>query len=334
MKRLLQRLVWATFVIWATVTIAFLVNHALPSDPARMVAGQQAPPAAVARIRKELALDRPLAVQYGLFLRRLVHVGPVAFTPKDPEHGTCGNLGPLHLDLGRSYQQRRPVVTIIGERAPRTLLLALTAAVVQAMIGVTAGVLAAANKRRRGDQIAVTLSLLGLSAPTFVIGLLLQWLFAYKLRLFPIDGYGDTVREHALSLVLPAVTLGIFGAAYYTRIVRDEMIGELGHDYVRTARAKGLSQRSVIVRHALRNALMPIVTIFGLEVGTLVGGAIVTESIFRWPGLGSLSVNAMLDRDGPLIMGCVVVTATVVVLSTLFVDLAYAVLDPRTRVAR
>jgi peptide/nickel transport system permease protein len=136
------------------------------------------------------------------------------------------------------------------------------------------------------------------------------------------------------SVVLPAATLGVFGAAYYTRMVRDEMIGQLGQDYVRTASAKGLSRRAVIVRHALRNALMPIVTIFGIEVGTLIGGAIVTESIFRWPGIGSLSVTAMLDRDGPVIMGCVIVTSIAVVLSTIAVDLAYALLDPRVRAAR
>ena len=331
MKRVGQRLVWAVFVIWATVSLAFLVNNALPADPARMIAGQQAPPAAVAKIRKDLGLDRPLYVQYGLFFKRLVHVGPSSFTTTDPVHGTCGNIGPLHVDLGRSYQQRRPVMTILAERAPRTLLLAFSAAIVQAVIGVTAGVVAATKKRKTADRVAVGLSLLGVSAPTFVIGLLLQWLFAFKLHLFPIDGYGDTPAEHAVSLVLPAITLGVFGAAYYTRIVRDEMIGELSHDYVRTARAKGLSKASVVVRHALRNALMPIVTIFGLEVGTLVGGAIVTESVFRWPGIGSLSVDAMLDRDGPLIMGCVVVTSAAVVLSNLAVDLAYALLDPRIR---
>jgi peptide/nickel transport system permease protein len=329
--RLWRRVAWAGFVVWATVTAAFLVNNALPADPARMIAGQQAPPAAVAKIRSELGLERPIYVQYARFMGRLVHVGPSSFGPRDPAHGTCASLGPLHLDLGRSYQQRRPVVTILAERAPRTLLLALTAAIVQALIGVTAGVLAAARRRTAVDKVAVTVSLLGLSAPTFVIGLLLQWIFAYELRLLPIDGYGDTISEHAAGLVLPALTLGVFGAAYYTRIVRDEMIGELGHDYVRTARAKGLSGPSVVVRHALRNTLMPIVTIFGLELGTLVGGAIVTESIFRWPGIGSLSVDAMLDRDGPLIMGCVVLTAGVVVLSNLLVDLAYAVLDPRTR---
>src|SRR5262249_31927881 len=152
-----------------------------------------------------------------------------------------------------------------------------------------------------------------------------------KLHVLPIDGFGETTAEHAKSVVLPAITLGIFGAAYYTRLVRDEMIGELGHDYVRTARAKGLSEIAIVVKHALRNALMPIATVFGLEVGTLVGGAIVTESVFRWPGIGSLSVEAMLDRDGPLVMGCVVFTSTVIVLSTLAIDLAYVILDPRVR---
>jgi peptide/nickel transport system permease protein len=331
MRRVLRRLGWAVLVVWAVVTLAFLVESALPSDPARMIAGQQAPPAAVAKIRKDLGLDRPLHVQYARFLGRLVHLGSGSVAKNDPVHGTCATFGPLHVDLGKSYQQRRAVTTILGERAPRTLLLAFAAALVQAVIGVIAGIVAAANRDKPADRLAVGLSLLGVSAPTFVIGLFLQWVFAFELRIFPIDGYGETALDHAVSLVLPAATLGVFGAAYYTRIVRDEMIGELGSDYVRTARAKGASPVGVLVRHALRNALLPIVTIFGLEVGTLVGGAIVTETVFRWPGLGSLSVNAMLDRDGPLIMGCVILTSSAVVLSTLAVDFAYAVLDPRVR---
>lgn len=328
---MIRRLAWAVFVIWATVSVAFLVNHLLPSDPARMVAGAQARPQDVARIRTELGLDRSIAVQYGHFMTRLVHYGPVDPPKTDKAHATCGTLWHLHVDLGRSYQQRRPVITILGERLPRTILLALAAAFVQVVLGVTAGMLAASKKKTRLDTLTVSGSLLGISTPTFVIGLFLQWLFAVRFRLLPLDGYGESAADHAASVVLPALTLGIFGAAFYTRMVRDEMIGQLSQDYVRTARAKGLSGIGVTIRHALRNALVPIVTILGLEVGTLVGGAIVTESIFRWPGIGSLSVTAMLDRDGPLVMGCVIVTACSVVLANVAVDFAYRLLDPRAR---
>lgn len=325
-ERVARRAAWAVFVVWATVSLAFLVNHALPSDPARMIAGQQAPPAAVAKVRKELGLDQPLVVQYGRFLRRLVHLRTSALT-----HATCADLGPLHVDLGRSYQQRRAVTTIVAERAPRTFLLAVAAALVQAALGVALGAFAAARRGTKADRTAVIAALVGTSIPTFAVGLALQWLFAFRLRLFPIDGFGDTTGGHLRALVLPAVTLGIFGAAYYTRIVRDEVATELGQDYVRTARAKGLSYPAAVVRHALRNALLPVVTLFGLEVGSLMSGAIVVESVFRWPGLGSLGVDAMLDRDGPVMMGCVFVTAIVVVVMSLLADLAYAAIDPRLR---
>jgi peptide/nickel transport system permease protein len=333
MGRIARRLLWAVFVIWATITLAFVVSHALPSDPARMVAGAQARPQDIARIRKELGLDQSLYVQYARFMGRLVHVARAADPAKD--HATCAALvGPLHLDLGKSAQQRRPVVTILAERLPRTILLALAAAFVQVLLGVTAGVIAASRKKTAVDNLAVSGSLLGTSAPTFVIGLTFQWLFAHRLGLLPLDGWGDTVFDHARSVILPALTLGVFGAAYYTRLVRDEMIGQLGQDYVRTARAKGLSRSAVVVRHALRNALMPVVTIVGVDVGTLVGGAIVTETIFRWPGIGSLAVTAVLDRDGPVIMGCVLVTSVAVVVSTMAVDALYTALDPRVRAER
>lgn len=332
LARLGRRLSWALFVVWATVSIAFLVNHALPSDPARMVAGPQARPSDVARIRRELGLDRALTVQYARFLGRLVHRGPRPSDVAGKEHASCAELGAgVHLDLGKSYQQRRPVVTILAERLPRTLWLAVAAALVQLLLGVTAGVIAAAKKKTVLDHLAVSGSLIGTSAPTFVIGLFLQWLLSFRLGLLPLDGWGSNTREHLASIVLPSLTLGIFGAAYYTRFVRDELIVQLSQDYVRTARAKGASRAGVVVRHALRNALMPIVTIVGVDVGTLVGGAIVTESIFRWPGIGSLSVTAMLDRDGPVIMGCVIVTSLAVVLSTIAVDFAYTMLDPRVR---
>jgi peptide/nickel transport system permease protein len=159
----------------------------------------------------------------------------------------------------------------------------------------------------------------------------LQYVLAHRLRLLPLDGFGQDVGEHALSVVLPALTLGVFGAAYYTRIVRDEMIGILKQDYVRTARAKGLGDGAVVVKHALRNALVPLVTVLGLDLGALVGGAIVTETLFRWPGIGALAVSALLDRDGPLVVGTVIVTSTAVVLSNVAVDLCYTALDPRVR---
>ncbi len=331
MERIAKRLAWSVLVVWATVTLAFLVNNALPSDPARMVAGPQARPQDVERIRKSLGLDRPLYVQYARFMSRLVHVGPFEVAAGDAEHATCETFGPVHVDFGKSFQQRRPVAKIIRERLPRTIFLAFAAAFVQAVLGIVFGTIAAARKRTFIDVLAVSGSLLGVSAPTFMTGLLLQWLFAYELHLLPLDGFGDTTLEHVRSVVLPALTLGLFGAAYYTRMVRDEMLGQLGQDYVRTARAKGVSPAGVVVRHALRNALVPIVTILALEVGVLVGGAIVTEAIFRWPGIGSLSVSALLDRDGPMIMGCVIVTSTSVVLSTVVADIVVGWLDPRLR---
>ncbi len=331
MKRLANRLVWALFVIWAVTSLAFVVNNVLPSDPAKMVAGAQARPADVQRIREQLGLNRPLGVQYGNFLRRLVHLGPSSIRAEDKEHATCAALGPLHFDLGKSYQQRRPVVTILGERLPRTLWLAAAAVFVQVLLGVGAGVFAAVKRGTAWDHLAVGASLLGISAPTFLLGLGFQFVFAHKLRLLPLDGFGLTPWEHVTSVVLPALTLGVFGAAYYTRLVRDEMIGLLKQDFVRTARAKGVSGWSVVVRHALRNALMPLVTIVGLDLGALAGGAIVTETLFRWPGIGALSVTALLDRDGPVILGTVLLTSTAIVLSNVAVDFCYVALDPRAR---
>jgi peptide/nickel transport system permease protein len=331
MRRVGERLLWGLFVIWAVTSLAFVVNNVLPSDPARMVAGPQARPADVQRIRLQLGLDRPMAVQYGSFLRRLVHVGPSTIDPSDKDHASCAAVGPIHFDLGKSYQQRRPVVAILGERLPRTLGLAAAAICVQVLVGVSLGVFAAARKGSLSDHLAVGASLLGISAPTFILGLLLQFVLAHKLGLLPLDGFGATPLDHVRCVILPALTLGFFGAAYYTRLVRDEMIGVLKLDFIRTARAKGVGAFGVVTRHALRNALMPLITVLGLDVGALVGGAIVTETLFRWPGIGAVSVTAMLDRDGPLILGTVLLTSTAVVLSNVAVDLCYVALDPRVR---
>jgi peptide/nickel transport system permease protein len=164
-----------------------------------------------------------------------------------------------------------------------------------------------------------------------LIGLALQFVLAHRLRLLPLDGFGDTAAEHVVCIILPALTLGIYGAAYYTRVVRDELIGAVKLDHVRTARAKGLPMWRVWIRHALRNALVPLVTLIGLDLGALVGGAIVTETLFRWPGLGALTVSALLDRDAPVIMGTVIVSSAAIVLANLVVDVSYAILDPRVR---
>jgi len=334
MKRLARRVAQSALVVWAVVSIAFVINDWLPGDPARLVAGAQARPGDVARIREQLGLDRPPLVQYTRFWRRLVHVGPRRVDPGNAAHGSCLVVLPLgnaavHVDFGKSFQLRQPVASVVAERLPRTFALTVAAVLVQVLFGLATGVVAAVNRGSRLDRALVGVSVLGVSAPTFLIGLLLQYLLAYRLRWLPLDGFGRTLAEHARCLVLPAMTLGVYGAAYYTRLVRDEMIVLLKQDWVRTARAKGLSPWRVVTRHALRNALVPVVTAVGLDFGALMGGAVVTETVFRWPGIGDLGVKATLDRDGPVLLACVVVTSIAVVASNLVVDLLCERLDPR-----
>jgi peptide/nickel transport system permease protein len=222
-------------------------------------------------------------------------------------HATCAVLLPLgtsavHVDLGKSFQLRQPVVDVVATRLPRTIALAVAGVFVQLLLGVPMGVAAALRRGSPFDRLLVGVSLLGVSAPTFLTALLLQYLLAYELRWLPLDGFGATLGDHARCLVLPALTLGIYGAAYYTRLVRDEMSVLLKQDWIRTATAKGLPPSRVVLRHALRNALLPVVTAAGLDFGALMGGAVVTESVFRWPGLGDLSVKATLNRDGPVLL--------------------------------
>jgi peptide/nickel transport system permease protein len=293
----LRRLGWSVFVVWGVVSIAFVVSTVLPGDPARMVAGAQARPADVARIRRQLGLGDPAVVQYARFWKRLVHLGPrVVDTEADPAHATCAVVLPLggsavHIDFGKSFQKRQPVVDLVATRLPRTLALAAAGMVLQLLLGLGSGVFAATRRGSWLDAFLVGSSLLGISTPTFLTALLLQYVFARGLGWLPIDGFGATLGEHARCLVLPALTLGVYGAAYYTRL--------------------------------------PIVTAVGLDFGALMGGAVVTETVFRWPGLGELSVKALLDRDGPVILACVIVTSVMIVGTHVLVDAAYARLDPR-----
>jgi peptide/nickel transport system permease protein len=335
LKAVLRRLAWSLFVAWAVLSLAFAMNNFLPGDPARMVAGVQARPADVARIREQLGLGRPPLVQYALFWRRLVHVGP-RDARTDPEHTSCASVVPLggsavHIDFGKSFQMRQPVVDILAQRIPRTAALAFAGVAIELLLGLAAGMVAAARRGSWVDRWLLAASVLAVSAPTFLVALGLQYLLAYELKLLPLDGYGATTWDRARSIVLPAVTLGIYGAAYCARLTRDEMVNVLRQDWVRTARAKGAGELRLLVRHGLRNALLPVVTAAGLDLGTLLGGAVVTETVFRWPGIGQLSVSALLNRDGPVILACVVVTAIAVVATNLAVDLIYARLDPRVR---
>ena len=318
-------------VVWAVLTVAFLIQHALPADPARSIAGPQARPSDVEKIRQKLGLDRPLLSQYAVYFRRLVHFGAPVVDPKDPEHRSCSPAGRVHFDLGMSYQRRKPVLKLLLDRLPRTALLAVVAIALQVVLGATAGIVAALRRGTWLDRGSIVLTLVGISTPTFVTGVLLQYWLAHRWHLVPLDGWGATTGEHAACLVLPALTLGVFGASYYARFVRDEMIVVLQQDYIRTAKAKGLAPWRVVLFHGVRNALMPLVTVIGMDLGALLGGAVVTEKLFRWPGLGALSVDAVIDRDVPVVMGIVLLSSIAMVVSSMLVDGAYALLDPRTR---
>jgi peptide/nickel transport system permease protein len=330
-----RRLVWMAAVAWLAISFAFALNELLPGDPARMVAGLQARPADVARIREQLGLDRPPLIRYVRFWERLAHLGPRPIRPMDSSHATCAIVLPLgtravHVDLGKSFQMGQPVVDIVTARFPRTFALAVASVLVELLVGLSIGTVAALRRGSWVDRCLVSASLIGVSAPTFLIAIALQYVLARQLRWLPVDGFGDTLVEHARCLVLPAITLGLYGAAFYTRLVRDEMTVFLQRDWIRTARAKGLPRWRVVVVHALRNAAVPVLTAAGLDLGALLGGAIVTETVFRWPGLGALSVRATLDRDGPVLCACVVVAALAVVVVNVLVDLTYPWLDPRT----
>jgi peptide/nickel transport system permease protein len=327
---MLRRLGWALVVVVGVVTVSFFLARVLPGDPVRMLLGPQARPADVARARRIYALDRPAHQQYLRFWGRLVHRA-AADAPRD-EHRSCAVPTPgWHLDLGYSYRYRKPVATLIADKAPASAKLALAALLLQTLFGLGLGMLSSYRRGSTWDQLSIGITLLGVAAPTFLLGLMLQYLLAYRLGWLPLGGYGAGAGEQLRSVVLPALTLGIYGTALYARLSRDELSRALGSDYVRTARAKGARELRVVVVHALRNALVPIFTLMVLDLGALVGGAIVTEKVFRWPGMGSMAVDAMVNRDGPVIVGTVLFSAVAIVVATLLLDLSYVLLDPRMR---
>jgi ABC-type dipeptide/oligopeptide/nickel transport system permease component len=303
LRHILQRFFLTLPALWLVLTLVFLMIHIVPGDPVEQMLGEGAAPGEVANLRHTLGLDRPLLAQYGGYLRGLAHG-----------------------DLGQSFKFQAPVRRIIFERYPATLQLAFLAIVVCAAIAIPAGAFAAKQRGRVTDRVVSVFTLLGLAVPNFALGPVLILLFSIELGLLPVSGRGS-----AANYILPAATLGAALAAILTRMVRGAMLEELSSDYVRTARAKGLSTRAVLFRHALRNALIPIITILGLQFGTLLAGTIVTETIFSWPGIGRLTVQAISARDYPLLQGCILVIALSYVLVNLLTDILYSVIDPRVR---
>lgn len=301
---LLRRLLLILPVAWAVVTLVFLLIHIVPGDPVLNYLGERATLEQVAEMRHRFGLDLPLWQQYGNYWRQL-----------------------LTGDLGITFFDRRPVMDKILGRYPATIELALAALVVSILLSIPLGVTAATHQGKLTDNMASVVALLGISLPNFALGPLLILLFAVQLRWLPASGMGGL--NH---LVMPAVTLGAALAAILTRMVRSSVIEELGQDYVKTARAKGLAERVVIYQHVLKNGLIPVVTIVGLQFGVLLGGAIITERIFNWPGIGTLTIEAIYARDYPLVQGCILVIALTYVLVNTVTDFVYRVLDPRIKV--
>ena len=300
---IVRRILRALTTLLGTTLIIFILVRVVPADPAVSIAGPKADPETLAAIRKDLGLDDPLPVQYGRYLAGLVRG-----------------------DLGRSYMTGRRVADVIAERVPATALLAGVSLMLGFLAGLIVGIATAARRGSTIDVAVLVGTLVGLSLPTFWLGNLLIYEFSYRLKLLPLGGYG-TVRH----LVLPAATLAILEFFFYARFVHTNIGGTLGSDYIRTARAKGTPPARVYFVHALRNALIPIVTLLGLDIAALMSGVVLTETVFNWPGLGRLAVQAVFDLDIPLVAGTVLFSAVLVLAANLAVDLFYGVIDPRVR---
>ena len=300
---LVRRLLRALSTLLGTTLVLFLLVRVVPADPAVSIAGPKADPETLAAIRTDLGLDDPVAVQFGRYLWQLAHG-----------------------DLGRSYLTGRRVADVILERLPATALLALTSIGVGFLLGLLTGIVTAARAGSRADLAVLLATLVGLSLPTFWLGNLLVYAFGYRLRLLPLGGYGTL--HH---LVLPAATLAIMQFFFYARFVHTNVAGTLASDYVRTARAKGVGPVRLYLRHALRNALIPIVTLLGLDIAALMSGVVLTETVFNWPGLGRLAVQSVFSLDIPVLAGTVLFSGVLVLGANLAVDLLYGVIDPRVQ---
>jgi len=308
---LVRRLLLTLPVLFFVSVIVFSLISLIPGDPARVLLGEEVSTDALEVLRKQLGLDRPLHIRYLYWLGRIVKG-----------------------DLGKSVRDGRPVLDTLLQKLPTTIELAITSLIVAWAIAIPAGVLAAWKRRSAWDYGATTVALAGISIPNFWLGIMLIYLLAVNLRLLPPSGYVEPwidLSRNLRLMVMPSIVLGSALAALVMRILRSSLIEVLGTDYVRTAHAKGLNDRTVVLKHAMKNAMIPVVTIMGLQLSGLLGGAIITETIFSIPGLGRLAVESILTRDYPMVQGVVLFAALAVVITNLAVDMIYASLDPRIR---
>ncbi|MDR7418414.1 MAG: ABC transporter permease [Armatimonadota bacterium] len=314
MSYLVQRVLVTVPTVVGVITLAFLLVHIAPGDPAELMLGDYigVSPQVLSEVRERLGLDRPIGTQY------VTYVAQVA-----------------RGDLGRSFRTNQPVAAEIAVQAPFTVVLAVAGVVLAVLLGVPAGIVTAMQRNTPTDYVTMTVAMIWLSSPSFWFGILLIYVFAYRLGWFPVFGagaWGDW-RSLAVHLVLPAAAIGVRSAALIARMTRSSMLEVLNQDYIRTARAKGLASAAVVLRHALRNAAIPVITVIGLDIAYLLGGAVVTETVFSRPGLGKLVVDAIYARDYPMVQGAIMVFAIGILLVNLLVDLSYALVDPRVRYA-
>ena len=304
MRSYLLRRFWQSAVtLFGVSLLVFVILRVIPGDPAKMLLPEGAPQSAVDELNRHLGLREPLWIQYGIFLKSIVRG-----------------------DFGQSFQYRSPALQVVVERLPATIQLTLTAMMLTVLFGVSIGIVAAVRPRSRYDYAGTVLAVLGQSLPNFWLGIMLILLFGVTLRWLPTSGFQGWTY-----LVLPSITLAAFPTALVARLTRSSMLEILNQEYIRTGRAKGLAERIVVLRHALKNAAIPLLTVIGLQIGTLLGGAVITESIFAWPGMGKLTVDAIFFRDFPVVQTILILSATIFVVINLLVDLLYTVFDPRIR---
>jgi len=298
---ILQRILSGFVVILGITLFSFILIHLIPGDPVKIMLGQKATPENVERLTHNLGLDKPLVVQFAEYVTRV-----------------------FQGDLGTSLKTGRPVFTEISERFPFTIKLAITGLSISIILGISIGTISAKYKNKIIDRISMLLATLGVSIPGFWLGILLIMLFTVKLSWLPI-AQGTGIKD----IILPACTLGILSSTMISRLTRNGLVNELSNDYIRTARAKGLNEGIILIQHALRNVLIPIITILGLQLATLLGGAVIIEQVFNWPGLGTLAIGAISSRDFPLIQGTILFMGVIYVSINILVDILYVIIDPR-----